>query len=117
MKHFFIFLFSSLLASCSSMHLKLKSAYEDSQGKGVITFEKSYDLASFPWICGTTFIFYGGGCWAYLMFPMVPQEQRIIEDAKKSLMQELGTDTVSLIEPEIVRESWQKSKTKLEFVQ
>lgn len=117
MKNLLVLFLITIVTSCSSMHLKLNSDYESPKGKGNFTFEKSYDLASFPWICGGTAIFFGGGCWAYFMMPMVPQEQKFIEDAKKTLMKKLNTDSVSLIDPEVVRESWFDSETKLELTQ
>lgn len=117
MKFFHLLSLTTILASCSSMHMKMDSAYESPKGKGKVTFEKTYDLASFPYICGATAIFFGGGCWAYLAMPMVPQEQEFLDDAKKSLKEKLGTDDVTFIEPEVRREHWHAYETKLEITQ
>lgn len=106
-----------LLASCSTMHLRLESQYKSPKGDGKVVYEKSYDLASFPWICGATAIFYGGGCWAYVMMPMVPQEGKFTEDAKAELRKKLEADEVTLVEPEVTRTSWSQKETKLELSQ
>lgn len=115
MNKFFALSLSLLVLSCSSMTMKMEAPYQSAVGHGKVQFEKSYDLASYPWICGFTAIFYGGGCWVYLAMPMVPQEKIFIADAKAELESKLGVTDVSLIEPKIEKTSWSKSPTKFEY--
>ncbi len=100
------YLILALFLSCSTIRLKVEAPYETSAGNGKMAFQKSYQLASFPWICGFTAIFYGGGCWAYLVMPMVPQEKKVIEDAKEELKNKLNVTEVTLVEPKVIQLSW-----------
>ncbi len=105
------YLFILALVSCSNMHLKVTSDYESSTAKGKFEFEKSYDLASWPWLCGFSFWYFGGACWAYNMMPTVPQENLAIKEAETALKEQLGQDAI-MLNPVVVRESWSKSDTK-----
>lgn len=106
----------SALVACSTQSLKVQSSYEAPTGaKGNFTYQKSYDLASYPWICGLTAIFWGGGCWAYLAMPMVPQQQVLLDDAKTALEKELGASgvTISAGPVNVERIEWGTVNTEL----
>lgn len=96
----------------------MKSPYKSSQGSGIITYERSYDVGGgMPLWCGLSAIFYGGACWVYLAMPIVPQEQKLLKDATEELNAKLGSMDAVLESPEVRRLSWGSAETYVEIGQ
>jgi len=106
----------SLLVSCSTIRLQVKSPYKSSQGSGHVTYERSYDVGGgMPLWCGLSAIFYGGACWAYLGMPFVPDEEKIVRDATTVLNTKLGSTDAVLTTPEVKRLSWSSAETYVSY--
>lgn len=111
-----ITLFLVFSTACGTMRLQVKSPYKSSQGRGFITYERSYDVGGgMPLWCGLSVIFYGGACWVYLGMPFVPDEEKIVRDATTVLNTKLGSTDAILDTPEVRRLSWGSAETYVSY--
>lgn len=112
-----VFLLLPILSlSCSTMRLQVKAPYKSAQGSGTMIYERSYDVGGgMPFWCALTAIIYGGACWAYVIMPFVPQEERLVKDATEVMNDKLGSTDTVLENPEVKRLSWTSAEPYIQI--
>ena len=109
------FLCASLLigSGCSTIRMSYDAHVQTTDGhSGDFEYEASYDVGSYPVLCGLTAIFFGGACWFYVVMPTSGQKTQVKHDAEAKLDALMSGREYTLSEKETHQLGWGDSASK-----
>jgi hypothetical protein len=63
-----------------------------------VEYTSKFDHVGVAWLCGITFILYGGACWAYLAYPTDREMESVREDGRGKILALKAADPGSPVE-------------------